>query len=405
MEKGFKYRIYPTKAQEEQIQNMVSAKRFVWNHFLKLNMDRFENKERILTYNQMSSLLTKLKSENLWLYNCEKSILQNTLKDLSKAYRDFLKSNMHYSEKTLEKVKRKGKQLTFYDLDKHPKFKSYKDTYKSIKINYTNKNIEVKEKEIQYTSTGKYKKQNCKIKIPKIKEVKIAYSRQFQGRILSATISKTSDDKYYISLCCTDIEEQPINKTNEAIGIDLGLIDFAAMSTGEIIKNPKYYGKYEAKLKREQQKLSRRKIEGKNRNKQKLKVSLIHKKIRDCRTDFLHQLTTRLIRENEIICLENLKVSNMLKNHKLSKSIADASWYEFRRQLEYKSKWNDKTICIVDTYYPSSQRCSNCGYINEELKDLKIRFWECPKCGVYHENRDVNAAINIKNEGLRMLSA
>ena len=140
MEKGFKYRIYPTKAQEEQVQNMVSAKRFVWNHFLKLNMDRFENKERILTYNQMSSLLTKLKSENQWLYNCEKSILQNTLKYLSKAYRDFLKSNMHHSEKKLEKSKKKREAINLYDLDKHPKFKSYKDIYKSIK----NKIIQIK---------------------------------------------------------------------------------------------------------------------------------------------------------------------------------------------------------------------------------------------------------------------
>ena len=191
MEKGFEYRIYLNKAQEKQIEVMFSAKRYIWNYFLKLNMDRLEEKEKILTYNQMSSLLTQLKRENEWLYQCEKSILQNTLKDLANAYSKFLSSKFHYSQKTLEKAKVTGKQLTFYNMECHHKFKSYKDTYKSCKMNLTKNNIEVKEKDIEYTSTGKYKKQNCRIKLPKLKTIKIAYSRQYQGRILAAIISQT----------------------------------------------------------------------------------------------------------------------------------------------------------------------------------------------------------------------
>ncbi|MDV3427622.1 MAG: helix-turn-helix domain-containing protein, partial [Bacillota bacterium] len=205
IEKGFKYRIYLNKSQQMQVELFFNAKRFVWNYFLKLNMDRFQNKQKILSYNQMSTLLTQFKKDNPWLKQCEKSVLQNTLKDLSIAYTKFFKGSMKYTDKTLQKAKRTGKHLTFYDLDKHPKFKSYKNNYQSCKINFTNNNIRVEEKEIKYTSTGKYRKQFCKIKLPKIKQVKIAYSRQYQGRIVSSTLSRDTDDKYYISLCCIDI--------------------------------------------------------------------------------------------------------------------------------------------------------------------------------------------------------
>lgn len=402
MEKGFQYRIYPNRTQQEQIQQFFKAKRFVWNYFLNLNMERHKNKEKILTYNQMSSLLTKLKQENLWLYQTEKSILQNTLKDLFNAYKRFLsQKKIIFSKETIEKAKRTGKQLTSYELEGHPKFKSYKNNYQSCKINFTGNNIEMLENEVQYTSTGKYKKQNCKIKLPKIKKVKIAYSRQYEGRILSATISISSTGKYFVSLCCTNVKCKKYPEINNQVGIDLGIKDFAILSTGEKIDNPKYYQKYECKLKKQQRKLSGKQKGSKNRNKQRIKVSKLHEKIYNTRLDFLHKLSTKLIKENNIICIEDLNIKGMVKNHKLAKSISDASWSEFKRQLIYKCLWNDRLLSIIDQYFPSSKLCNCCGFKNESLI-LDIREWKCENCGETHD-RDINAAINIKNEGLRML--
>ena len=380
VEKGYKYRIYPNKTQQEQIENMFNAKRFVWNHFLDLNKKRLENKENVLTYNKMSSLLTIFKCENIWLKQCEKSVLQNTLKDLYKTF-----------QKCFEK------KCGF------PKFKSCKNNYQSMKMSLTNNNIEVLEKDIEYTSTGKYKKQNCKIKIPKIKKVKIAYSRQYQGRIVSSTLSRDTDGKYYISLCCIDVEHKPEKETKQSVGIDLGLKEFGYTSDKEIIPNPKFYRTYEERLKKAQRKLSKRKRGSKNREKQRLKVNKWHKKIFNSRYDFLQKLSTIFIKTYDIICLEDLSSSNMMKNHKLSKSIADASFFEFNRELEYKSRWNFKIISRIDRFYPSSQLCSNCGNKSDQTKDLNVRVYKCEKCNL-EIDRDYNASLNILNEGLRLLS-
>lgn len=271
-------------------------------------------------------------------------------------------------------------------------------------MNYTNNNIEIKEKEIQYTSTGKYKKQNCKIKLPKVKQIKIAYSRQYEGRIVSATLSQDTDGKYYISLCCLDVPNNNIvDKTGAVVGIDLGIKEFATTSDNEVINNPKFYRQYENKLIKAQRKLSKRKKGSKNRNKQRLVVNKYHKKIYNSRLDFIHKLTTKLVKDYDIICLEDLNASGMLQNHKLAKSIADASFYEFKLLLQYKARWNKKNVSIIDRFYPSSQICSNCGYQSNQTKDLGVRTYICEECGL-EIDRDYNASINILREGLRILS-
>ena len=379
IEKGFKYRIYPKDSQIEQIENMFNAKRYIYNYFLNINIHRLNHHKSVLNYNKMSKLLTLLKKKKTWLNTCEKSVLQNAIKV---QYQTFLK---------LFK-----KECGF------PKFKSYKNNFQSIKMNYTNGNIAILEKDIEYTSTGKFKKQNCKVKIPKVKQIKIAYSRQYEGRIVSATLSRDTDNKYYISLCCVGIEQQIIGQTGAVVGIDLGLKEFATTSDNEVINNPKFYRKYEQKLIKAQRKLSKRKKGSNNRNKQRLKVNKWHKKITNCRIDFLQKLSTKLIKDYDIISMEDLASGNMMKNHKLAKSIADASFFEFNRELEYKARWNYKLISRIDRFYPSSQLCSHCGTQSNQTKDLSIRTYICKKCGL-EIDRDYNASINILNEGLRIL--
>ena len=379
IEKGFKYRIYPKDNQIEQIENMFNTKRYVWNYFLNINKHRLSHHKSVLNYTKMSRLLTLLKKKQIWLNTCEKSVLQNTLKVQYETFLKFFKKECGF-----------------------PKFKSYKNNYQSIKMNYTNGNIGVLEKEIEYTSTGKFKKQNCKIKLPKVKQIKIAYSRQYEGRIVSCTLSRDTDNKYYISLCCVGIEQQVIGQTGAVVGIDLGIKEFATTSDNEEINNPKLYRKFEERLIKAQRKLSKRKKGSNNRNKQRLKVNKWHKKITNCRIDFLQKLSTQLIRDYDIISMEDLASGNMMKNHKLAKSIADASFFEFNRQLEYKTRWNYKLISRIDRWYPSSQIWSHCDKQSNQTKDLSVRTYICKECGL-EIDRDYNASINILNEGLRIL--
>ena len=361
---GYKYRIYPDKEQENLISRTLGSCRFVFNHFLAVRRDQWEANHQSVTYIQTASMLTDLKrrEETCWLKEADSMALQEALKNLDKAYQNFFKKRARY-----------------------PRFKSKHAHSQSYRTRNSHNGIHF---------VGN------RIKLPKIGLVKIKQHRTFEGRILNATVSRTASGKYFVSLCVEQDVENLLHSNNGGqIGIDVGLKEFYSDSNGNTVANPRVLRKLTRKLLWEQRKLSRKMPRSNNRNKQRVHVARVYKKIANIRKDFLHKVSTQLVRENQTIAVEDLQVKNMLKNHRLAKAISDVSWSEFFRQLEYKAKLYGSEVLKVPTFYPSSQTCHVCGYQNAGTKDLSVREWTCPKCGTVHD-RDINAARNILAKAL-----
>jgi putative transposase len=352
--RGLKYRFYPTSEQRLILAQTFGCTRFVYNWALALRTDSYYQEQKSLSYTDTSNALTKLKKdpEKTWLKQVSAVPLQQGLRHLNTAFTNF-----------------------FAGRSKYPKFKQKNN------------------RQTAHYAPNAFKWQDGKLTLAKMSQpLKIRWSRYFEGQPKQIIVSKDPANRYFVSFLVEEELEQ-WDKANDEIGIDLGVKDVLVTSNGFASGNPKYYQKYQARLKTLQSRLSRKQKGSKNRDKARLKVAKLHAKIADCRKDFLHKLTTRLVRENQAIYTETLAVKNMMANHKLAKAIADCGWSEALRQFQYKCQWHGRKLGAIDRWFPSSKRCNPCGYILDKLP-LDVREWICPSCNS-HNPRDENAAKNI----------
>ena len=360
--KSFEVRIYPNLIQQIQINKTFGCIRYVYNFMLNLKIKLYSFYKINITYNHMSKILTELKKQKPWLCEVDAVALQQCLRDLDAAY------------------------INFFNGAGYPNFKSKrgKNSYR------TNNRIHLDQ-------------DNKIIKIPKCGQIKFRDKNNFNDlkKIYNITISKTPSGKYFASISA-EVNIKAFTKTKKSCGLDLGLKDFCILNDGTKFANPRFLVRSEKRLRILQKSLSRKVYSSKNYEKARIKLAKFHEYIANCRKDYLHKISIQLVKEHDVICTETLQVKKMLMKNDNAKDISDVSWYEFCRQLEYKCLWYGKILSKIDTYYPSSQLCSNCGYKNPTLKDTKIREYDCPKCGIHHD-RDINAATNILNEGLRIL--
>lgn len=345
-----------------------SACRWVWNTALETKKASYDVNKRTLTFYDLSAMLPKWKKHQQWLNEAPSSALVQSLRDLDKAFQNFFR-----------RVKRGEKPG-------YPKFKSQRDSTQSYRTQIKNKCI-VDERHL---------------KLPKVGVVKCRGLRPVEGRVLNVTVKRVPSGKYYATICCTDVPEpeMPMGE-NKMLGIDVGVHDLMTRSDGVKVPNNKFLEKSARKLRREQRRLSRMKKGSANWKKQKLKVAKIHERVANQRRETLHEATIQAVRDSRAIAVEDLNVKGMTKNHRLARSVSDASMSEMHRQLEYKCSWYGRDFVKVDRWYPSSKTCGECGYVYDGLT-LSMREWTCPNCGTRHD-RDLNAAINIAKEGERML--
>ena len=361
----YKFRLYPNKEQTELLAKHFGCARFVYNYFLNQRKEQYRLTGKSDNYFAQAKTLATLKKqeETAWLKEVNAQSLQFAVRCLDTAYTNFFKKRA-----------------------KFPNFKS-----KHSKNTFTVP---------QATSIA-----GNRIFIPKFREgIKCRVHRNIVGEIGKVTISKTPSGKYFVSVLTEEEFTTPIEKSGKSVGIDLGLTNLLVTSEGETFENNRYTRKYEHKLATAQKHLSRKKKGSGGFERQRLKVSRIYEKISNCHADYLHKCSISLVRRYDVICVEDLNVNGMVRNHRLAKSIADASWGAFISMLAYKAEWNDKTVIKIDRFFPSSQTCSACGYVNGQTKDLSVREWKCPACHAHHD-RDVNAAINILRVGLNNTSA
>ena len=361
----YKFRLYPTKAQTELLAKHFGCTRFVYNYFLNQRQEQYRLTGKSDNYNAQAKILTELKNqeETAWLKEVNAQSLQFAIRCLETAYTNFFKKRA-----------------------KFPNFKS-------------------KRSKNSFTAPQSSTISENRLFIPKFKEgIKCRVHRAVKGEIGKVTITKTPSGKYFASVHTEEEYVTPLEKTKKSVGLDLGLKDLLTTSEGERFTNNHYTKEYERKLATAQRHLSRKKKGSRGYENQRLKVARLHEKISSRRVDYLHKCSISIVRRYDVICIEDLNIQGMVKNHRLAKHVADASWGSFVAMLAYKAEWNDKKVMKIDRYFPSSQTCNVCGYVNKGTKDLSVREWECPSCHTHH-NRDVNAAINIIRVGLKQYTS
>jgi putative transposase len=356
--RAYQYRFYPTDEQERLFAHTFGCTRFVYNWALRLRTDAYYKDKQRIGYHETSAQLTLLKKQTSWLTEVSSVPLQQALSHLERAFRNFFEGRAKYP--TFKK--KQGEQAA---------------TYTASAFKWDGKHLTL-----------------AKMETP----LALHWSRPLpQGcQPRTVTVSKDTANRYFVSILVEE-DIQPLPEVHKQVGLDLGLKSMVILSTGETVGNPKFFHQDEKKLARAQRRLAKKNKGSKNRAKARHQVARMHARIADRRRDYQHKLSTRIIRENQTVCVESLQVKHMVQNHSLAKAISDVGWSEFVRQLEYKAAWYGRTLVKIDKWYPSSKRCCACGHMLDSLT-LEVRCWTCPACGIVHD-RDVNAAKNILAAG------